>query len=134
MHLFLVALSLLPLLHRAGGVPPHIVFIVLDDAGFNDVSLHGSPQVPTPNIDAIAASGVSLLRYYTQPVCSPTRASLMTGRHAIHHGIVRRQGLGLPPQLRADKPATKEGVARCLGRSPFAPHSRSTFPLITASA
>ena len=66
---------------------PNIVFIVLDDSGFNDVSLHGSQQVPTPNIDAIARGGVTLDRYYTQPVCSPTRASLMTGRHAIHHGI-----------------------------------------------
>jgi arylsulfatase A-like enzyme len=59
----------------------------LDDHGFNDVSLHGSMQVPTPHIDAIAASGVTLNRYYTQPVCSPTRATVMTGRHAIHHGI-----------------------------------------------
>ena len=66
---------------------PNIVFIVLDDSGFNDVSLHGSQQVPTPNIDAIARGGVTLDRYYTQPVCSPPRASLMTGRHAIHHGI-----------------------------------------------
>ena len=66
---------------------PNIVFMVLDDAGFNDVSLHGSAQVPTPHIDAIARAGVRLNRYYTQPVCSPTRATLMTGRHAIHHGV-----------------------------------------------
>ena len=67
--------------------PPNIVFIVTDDMGFNDVSLHGSQQVPTPNIDSIAHAGVTLNRYYTQPVCSPTRATIMTGRHAIHHGI-----------------------------------------------
>jgi arylsulfatase A-like enzyme len=58
-----------------------------DDAGFNDISLHGSAQIPTPHIDAIARGGVTLNRYYTQPVCSPTRATIMTGRHAIHHGI-----------------------------------------------
>lgn len=58
-----------------------------DDLGFNDIALHGSEQIPTPNIDAIATSGVHLARYYTQPVCSPTRASLMSGRHVIHTGI-----------------------------------------------
>lgn len=68
-------------------VPPNIIFMLVDDQGFNDISLHGSQQIPTPNIDAIAAAGVSFDRYYTNPVCSPTRASLMTGRATIHHGI-----------------------------------------------
>jgi len=71
----------------AAAPPPNIVFIMCDDLGFNDISLHGSAQIPTPNIDAIAASGTHLARYYAQPVCSPTRASLMTGRHVIHTGI-----------------------------------------------
>ena len=64
-----------------------ILLILLDDLGFNDVSFHGSPQVPTPAMDEIAHSGVILNNYHAQPVCSPTRASLMSGRHAIHHGI-----------------------------------------------
>ena len=83
-----MAARLLALVAAArAAAPPNIVFIVLDDAGNNDVSLHGSQQVPTPHIDAIARAGVTLDRYYTQPVCSPTRATIMTGRHAIHHGI-----------------------------------------------
>lgn len=67
--------------------PPHILFIVADDLGFNDVSAHGSQQIPTPNIDAIAASGVRLDDYYVQPVCSPSRATFLSGRHVIHTGI-----------------------------------------------
>lgn len=43
--------------------------------------------MPTPNIDSIFSSGVALNRYYAQPVCSPTRASILSGRHAIHTGI-----------------------------------------------
>jgi len=67
--------------------PPSIVFIVIDDLGFNDISLHGSPQIPTPNMDEIGLDGLTFMRYYAQPVCSPTRATIMSGRHVIHTGI-----------------------------------------------
>ena len=66
---------------------PNIVMIVSDDLGFNDVSFHGSPQVPTPNIDSISKEGMTLMDYHVQPVCSPTRATIMSGRHVIHTGI-----------------------------------------------
>ena len=57
------------------------------DLGYNDISFHGSPQIPTPHIDAIFSGGTALSRYYAQPVCSPTRASILSGRHVIHTGI-----------------------------------------------
>ena len=79
----LAALAVAP----AYAAPPHIVFIIADDLGFNDISLHGSPQIPTPNIDALAADGVTLMNYHGQPVCSPSRGSILSGRHAIHTGI-----------------------------------------------
>ena len=60
---------------------------VADDLGYNDVQFHGSPQIPTPRLNALAASGLTLTNYHAQPVCSPTRASILSGRHAIHHGI-----------------------------------------------
>ena len=68
--------------------PPNIVIILPDDLGRDDVSLHGT-DIATPHIDSIATDGVLLSRFYTAPVCSPTRAGLMTGRYPIHAGLMR---------------------------------------------
>jgi len=75
-------------------VAPHITVFLIDDLGWNDVSMHGSEQIPTPNIDGLAADGIRLNNYYVNPVCSPTRASLMSGRSIIHHGIYTPYGTG----------------------------------------
>ena len=79
---------------------PHIVFVLADDYGYADISYHArrypntsnTSAVPkniieTPHLDALAASGVKLENYYIQPVCSPTRAALMTGRYAPRTGV-----------------------------------------------
>lgn len=58
---------------------PHIVFILVDDQGFRDVGYHGS-EIKTPTLDRLAAQGVKLENYYVQPLCSPSRSQLMTGR------------------------------------------------------
>jgi arylsulfatase A-like enzyme/peroxiredoxin len=65
---------------------PNIVLIVADDLGWGDVGWHQS-EIPTPNLDRLAKSGVVLENFYVQPVCSPTRAALMTGRYPMRHGL-----------------------------------------------
>jgi len=78
---------------------PNIVVIVADDAGWNDLGYHGS-EILTPNIDMMAKSGVQLDSFYVYPVCSPTRAALMTGRPPSRFGIngplQYKDGRGLP--------------------------------------
>ena len=66
--------------------PPNIIIFMADDLGWKDVGYHGS-EIKTPNLDRLAAAGVRLERFYVQPVCSPTRASLMTGRYPIRQGL-----------------------------------------------
>jgi arylsulfatase A-like enzyme len=65
---------------------PHIVYIVSDDQGWKDVGFHGS-DIETPNLDQLAEGGVRLEQFYAQPMCTPTRAALMTGRYPHRYGL-----------------------------------------------
>ena len=86
----------------ARGGRPNIVIILADDLGWADVGYHGS-EIKTPNIDRIAGEGLRLERFYACPICSPTRAGLMTGRWPLRVGIMRAvippwRKYGLPPE------------------------------------
>ena len=72
-------------LETANGSKPNIVLTVIDDLGWSDVGFQGS-VIHTPNINRLAAEGVILDNYYVQPLCTPTRSTLMTGRYPIHTG------------------------------------------------
>jgi len=65
---------------------PHIVYIVSDDQGWQDVGFHGS-DIRTPNLDRLAAGGARLDQFYGQPMCTPSRAALMTGRYPHRYGL-----------------------------------------------
>ncbi len=71
---------LLPLLAVAGD-RPNIILIMTDDQGYGDLGATGNPVIRTPHIDAMAKESASMTTFYVSPVCSPTRASLMTGRY-----------------------------------------------------
>ncbi|MES2462314.1 MAG: sulfatase-like hydrolase/transferase, partial [Armatimonadota bacterium] len=71
----------------ARGNTPNIIVIVSDDQGYADVGFHRSKEMKTPNLDALAASGIICTAgYVTFPVCSPSRAGLLTGRHGARFG------------------------------------------------
>jgi len=83
---------------------PNIVIIYTDDLGWGDLGCYGSPDIRTPHLDALAARGVRMTEWYSNsPVCSPSRAALLTGRHPAHAGVqsilgARRDTHGLPAQ------------------------------------
>src|SRR5208283_5676400 len=71
----------------AADAKPNIVYIVSDDLGWKDVGFNGCTDIKTPNIDALAAGGAKLSQFYAQPMCTPTRAALMTGRYPFRYGL-----------------------------------------------
>lgn len=79
-----------------GGAPPepdpaprpNILLVITDDQGWGDFGFHGNPLVRTPNLDRLASESVELTNFHVSPVCSPTRASLLTGRWNYRTGVV----------------------------------------------
>jgi arylsulfatase len=76
---------------HAGPNSPNIIYIVLDDTGFSDLQQFGS-EVSTPNINSLAAGGLFYNNFHTKAVCSPTRASLLTGRNSHAVGMKELAG------------------------------------------
>ena len=71
---------------RAEPLRPNIVFIMADDLGNADLGYRGG-EIKTPNIDRLASEGVRLEDFYGEPVCTPSRAALMTGRYPMRYGL-----------------------------------------------
>ena len=92
----------------AGAItPPNVVLFVIDDYGHTDIgyhNIHFDNNLKTPNLDALSASGIRLEQYYVQPICTPTRSVLMSGRYQIHtglqHGVIHpEQPYSLPTSI-----------------------------------
>jgi arylsulfatase A-like enzyme len=91
---------------------PNIVYFLIDDLGYADCGFNGGKDIRTPNIDKLAKEGAVLESFYVQPVCSPTRATLLTGRYVTHTGVytIVRPGApwGLPLAERTLPQALRE--------------------------
>lgn len=102
----------LPAAAQTTAKQPNIVYILADDLGWKDVGFHGS-DIRTPNIDQLAQTGARLEQFYAQPMCTPTRAALLTGRYPMRYGlqtlvILPEQTYGLPTDERLLPQALKE--------------------------
>lgn len=87
----LLTVILLPVSCRPGGtrgkLPPNIIFILVDDLGYGDLGCYGSPINDTPNIDRLAEGGLKFIDFHSNgPMCSPTRASFLTGLYQYRFG------------------------------------------------
>lgn len=87
--LLLALASLTPLggLVAADTSKPNIIYFLVDDMGYADCGFNGGTDILTPNIDKLAKQGAVLKSFYVQPLCSPTRAALLSGRYPTHTGV-----------------------------------------------
>ena len=83
---------------------PNIVIILADDMGYGDLGAFGSPNIRTPRLDRMAAEGQKWTNFYVQPVCSPSRAALLTGRLPIRSGMYG-MATGTAPKVICDNAA-----------------------------
>ncbi len=79
---------------------PNIVVILADDLGYGDVGVFGAPNIRTPRLDAMAAEGQKWTNFYVQPVCSPSRSALLTGRLPVRNGMFGTLERGSPKVFR----------------------------------
>lgn len=104
---------------RAAHRPPNLIIILADDLGYADVGFNGCKDIPTPNIDSIAAHGIRFSSgYVTFPVCSPSRAGLMTGRYPQRFGHERNPRFE-PKNPVSGLPLTETTLAQTLGRAGY---------------
>jgi arylsulfatase len=92
-HLAAVLAMLAGLTTAAAGAeerPPNFVFLLADDAGYGDLGCYGNTKIKTPNLDRMAADGLRFTSFYScAPICTPSRAGLLTGRYPIRNGLTR---------------------------------------------
>jgi arylsulfatase A-like enzyme len=87
-----------PVLAAIPSKRPNIVVILVDDMGFSDISAYGS-EIPTPNVDALAAGGVKFTQFYNTARCSCSRAALMTGTYPSQAGLGHLEAIAVPGSL-----------------------------------
>lgn len=100
---------------------PNIIVIIADDLGYADLGVNGCTDIPTPNIDSIATGGVRFTDGYVScPVCSPTRAGLMTGRYQQRFGHWYNPGPTTDDQANVGMPLSETTIADLLKQAGYA--------------
>lgn len=94
---------------------PNVVILLADDLGYGDVGFHGS-DIQTPHIDRLASEGAQLEAFYACPMCTPTRAGLMTGRYPIRYGLMRSV---IPPQRDFGLDTSEETLADVFAKAGY---------------
>ena len=115
----ILSLSMLPVLTIAESSTakeqnrPNIILCMADDLGWEDVGYNGNKIIKTPNLDKMAKAGVKFNRFYSAaPVCSPTRASCLTGRHPYRTGVFHAStGILRPEEITIAEVLKKEGYS-----------------------
>ena len=77
----------LPALAELTGKRPNVIFILTDDQGYGDLSVHGNPVLKTPNLDRMHSESLRFTNWFNSPTCAPTRSALLTGQHEFRNGI-----------------------------------------------
>lgn len=126
--------SIIALLLFASAAPaaevkkPNVVIILADDQGWGDLSVNGNTNVRTPHVDSLAKDGANFERFFVQPVCSPTRAEMLTGRWHPRGGVrgvsTGGERLDLDERTIADAFTAAGYVCGCFGKW----HNGSQYP------
>lgn len=113
--LFIIGLSLFVSLAAADtSPPPNVILIMTDDQGYGDFGIHGNELINTPHLDQLARESASMSDFYVSPVCSPTRANLMTGRYNYRTGVVdtfKGRSMMYPTEYTVAEALTEAGYA-----------------------
>jgi arylsulfatase A-like enzyme len=106
----------------ASNRPPNIIFIYVDDMGYGDIGCFGAKAIKTPNLDKMALDGLRLTNFYSaSPICTPSRAALLTGRYAARMGAEQMQLANvLFPTNQTGLPQTETTLARALKQKTYA--------------
>src|SRR5687768_14841136 len=125
-----VLLSLLPVIIGLGicgqiptaqAAPPNIIIIMADDLGYGDLGCYGHPTIRTPHLDRMAAEGMRFTDFYScAPVCTPSRAGLLTGRYPVRSGMSSDTRRVLFPNSKGGLPAEEITIAEALKQKGYA--------------